>query len=130
MSSPSLSLVLGPTTPKLWNKRLGAVIEEQAQRYGDHIAASFPWQEVQLSYRDLFVRSNTMAKAMLASGLKHGECVAIMAGNCFQYIEAFLGASLIGCPYVVLNNTYSAKELVEALRITCEHPRPPRVNFS
>ncbi|KAK7885648.1 hypothetical protein LTR67_009999 [Exophiala xenobiotica] len=40
-----------------------------------------------------------------------------MAGNCYQYVEAFLAAARIGCPFVVLNNTYSPKEVVNALRV-------------
>lgn len=114
----SLSLVSGPKTPALWSKSLAQVIDEQAAQHGAHTATSFPWQGVCLSYQDLASRSKALAKAMLSCGLQHGDHVAIMAGNCYQYIEAFLGAARIGCPYVVLNNTYSPEELVNALRLT------------
>ncbi|KAK5263938.1 hypothetical protein LTR96_010656 [Exophiala xenobiotica] len=40
-----------------------------------------------------------------------------MAGNCYQYVETFLAAARIGCPFVVLNNTYSPKEVVNALLV-------------
>lgn len=117
-TSESQSYVSGPLTPALWSKTLSHLIEEQAVRYGSHTAAAFPWQDVRLSYRDLWDHSETLAKAMLSCGLQHGDCVAIMAGNCFQYITAFLGAARIGCPYVVLNNTYSPQELTNALSLS------------
>ncbi|KAJ4983157.1 4-coumarate-CoA ligase [Stagonosporopsis vannaccii] len=41
-----------------------------------------------------------------------------MAGNRIEYIEFFLAAARIGCPLVVLNNTYSAAELITALKRT------------
>lgn len=119
--SPAKSLVSGPKTPKLWEHTLGELIQQQKTRYGDHPATEFSWQQNHIySFKDLSERSELLAKSMLARGLKHGDNVAIMAGNCYQYIEAFLGCARIGCPFVVLNNTYTSKELVSALKSTCE----------
>jgi acyl-CoA synthetase (AMP-forming)/AMP-acid ligase II len=78
-----------------------------------------PWQNCRLSYRQLSERSKSLAKSMLEAGLQHGDCVGIMAGNCYQYIEVFLGAGRIGCPVVVLNNTYSPAELSNAASASC-----------
>ena len=116
-SSPSPSLVTGPRTPELWNYTMGELITMQAAQFGNHTATIFSWQRQRLSYQDLAQRSEEVARSMLASGLKHGDCVAIMAGNCYQYIETFLAAARIGCPFVVLNNTYSPKEVVNALQV-------------
>jgi acyl-CoA synthetase (AMP-forming)/AMP-acid ligase II len=33
---------------------------------------------------------------MLEMGLRKGDCVGVMAGNCYQYIEVFLGGGRIG----------------------------------
>jgi mevalonyl-CoA ligase len=119
--APTKSFVSGPNSPKLWEETLGELIQRQAAKYGDHTAVTFSWQQNhKLSYRDLATRSEVIAKSMLARGLKHGDNVAIMAGNCYPYIETFLAAARIGCPFVVLNNTYTPKELVTALKVTCE----------
>jgi acyl-CoA synthetase (AMP-forming)/AMP-acid ligase II len=121
--SPVMSLVSGPKTPELWEETLGELIQRQAAKYGNHTAATFSWQRNhRLSYKDLSSRSEAVAKSMLAKGLTHGDNIAIMAGNCYQYIETFLAAARIGCPLVVLNNTYTAKELVSALKVTCKSP--------
>ncbi len=118
--SPSQAFVSGPRTPELWTYTLGEVVTRQAMLFGNHTAAIFSWQRRKMSYSDLASRSEVLAKSMLARGLKHGECIAIMAGNCYQYIETFLAAARIGCPFVVLNNTYSPNELVSALKVTCK----------
>lgn len=116
----TLALVQGPKEPALWTKTLGKFIDEQATRYEDRPAVIFPWQSVRLSYRQLADRGNVLASAMLSMGLRHGDCVGIMAGNCYQYIEVFLGGSRIGCPVVVLNNTYTPGELSSAVNRSCK----------
>ena len=98
--------------------KLGDLIDQQAKQNGDRTAASFPWQDHSFSYRHLADMSKLLAKAILEAGLKHGDCVGIMAGNCYQYIELFLGAARIGCPFVVFNNTYTPKELCAAVSIS------------
>ncbi|OJJ94673.1 hypothetical protein ASPACDRAFT_1883935 [Aspergillus aculeatus ATCC 16872] len=105
----------GPTEPALWHKTLGELIDLQEAHYGSREAVVVPWQSARLSYRQLAERSRVLAQAMLNMGLHPGDCVGIMAGNCYQYIEVFLGSGRIGCPVVVLNNTYTPAELTSAV---------------
>lgn len=108
----SLSVVEGPRLPPLWNKTLADLIKEQASKYADREAVVVPWQSARITYARLGERSSLMAKSLLAyAGLKRGDCVGIMSGNCYQYIEIFLGAGRIGCPVAVFNNTFSPREL-------------------
>ncbi|KAF9250418.1 hypothetical protein DTO027I6_4047 [Penicillium roqueforti] len=117
----NLALVYGPTEPQLCLKTMGALIEDQAAQFGDRPAVVFPWQSVRLSYRQLADRSKALAGEMLEMGLHHGDCVGILAGNCYQYVEVFLAGARIGCPVVVLNNTYTPAELENAvLRSSCK----------
>ncbi|CAP95844.1 hypothetical protein E8E15_010305 [Penicillium rubens] len=111
-----LALLQGSKEPALWFETLGNFIDKQASQYEDRVAAIFPWQSVRLSYRQLAERSKILAKAMLEMGLRKGDCVGVMAGNCYQYIEVFLGGGRIGCPVVVLNNTYIPRELMSAVQ--------------
>lgn len=119
----SLSLLHGPTHPPLWQKSIGALTDEQAALHGDRPAVIVPWQSVKLSFRQLANRSWVVADALLQFGLRHGECVGIVAGNRFEYLEVFLGASRLGCPVVVLNNTYTPDELQNALQTTRRETR-------
>lgn len=113
--SKNASLVYGPTTEPLWNITLGALIEKQAARYGERTAVVFPRQNIRRTYRDLFVRSRLVSKALIEQGLEAGDCVGIFAGNCCEYVETFLGAGAIGCPVVVLNAGYTPTELRDAI---------------
>ena len=116
------ALVYGPQDPPLCTKTLGALIDELAIRFGDQPAVVVPWQSVRLSYRDVAERSLIVSKALLSTGcIRRGDCVGIMAGNCYQYVEVFLGAARIGCPVVVLNNTYTPDELRNAVSISCRY---------
>ncbi|KAL3432906.1 hypothetical protein BDV09DRAFT_197321 [Aspergillus tetrazonus] len=120
--STQLSLVHGPKEPPLWlDKTLCTVIDQQEASYPDRTALIVPWQSTRLSYHQLAERSRVVAKALLGAGLRHGECIGIMDGNSYEYIEVFLGAARIGCPVVVLNNTYTPDELRNAVyRSSCK----------
>lgn len=111
----NLSLVSGPTTPQLWKTTLGSLIDQQARDYGQTTAVVVPWQGARVSFSELAERSRQVAMSLLSAGLKKGDCIGIFAGNCLEYIEIFLGASRIGCPVVVLNNTYTENELQNAV---------------
>lgn len=128
-SQTDLALVYGKTEMPLWTKKLGDVIDAQGEQYGSKVAAVFSWQNQSLSYLYLAQRSKVLAYAMLSMGLQHGDCVGILAGNCYQYLEVFLGSARIGCPVVVLNTTYSPNELKNALAQSGKSIQLPRVSF-
>lgn len=116
-----VSLVYGPTSPPLWRKTLAELIQEQATRYGEREAVVVPWQSARLSYAKLGERSALVAKALLEGGIRCGDSVGIMAGNCYQYIEVFLGAGRIGCPVAVFNVTFSPQEVDRMISHTGEN---------
>lgn len=114
------SLVNGPSTPSLWSKPLAEVIKEQANKYAEREAVIVPWQSARLTYGRLGERSALVAKALLDTGVKRGDCVGIMAGNCYQYIEVFLGAGRIGTPVAVFNTSFSPQDLETMIARTGE----------
>ncbi|GME46813.1 uncharacterized protein LTHEOB_1195 [Neofusicoccum parvum] len=116
-----MSLVYGPTDPPLWEKTLAELINEQAEKYEEKKAVVIPWQNASLTYRDLANRGVEVARDILALGLRPGDCIGILAGNCQEYIEVVMGAGYAGCPLVVLNINYTPKELASAVeRTTCK----------
>ncbi|OAL21897.1 hypothetical protein AYO20_11298 [Fonsecaea nubica] len=59
-----------------------------------------------------------LAKALVARGLRAGDRIGIMAGNCEQYVSVFFACMRLGCILVILNNTYTASEALYALKFT------------
>lgn len=113
------ALVEGPVDSPLWlETTLADVVSNQAEKFGEKDVAVFPWQDVRISYSRLAERGKSVAKALLYSGVKPSECVAILAGNRFEYLEVVVGGGLIGCSVLVLHTTYKAWELYNALEKT------------
>ncbi|KAJ5081197.1 hypothetical protein N7456_013435 [Penicillium angulare] len=113
-----LAVVNGSSDKSLWSRNLEHILQERSTQYKDKPAVIFPWQGVQLSFRELHDRAITVAESLLRAGVHHGDCIGIMAGNRYEYLEAFVGGGLIGCRVLVLNNTYRPWELEQALNRT------------
>lgn len=111
-----LSIVHGAEEPALWSQTLGQLIEEQATQYGDRTALVTPWQDKRLSFRQLADSSQVLATAMVQAGLRLGDCIAVLAGNRYEYIQVFLAGARIGCPVLPLNNAYTPAEVLRALQ--------------
>ena len=115
------SIVSGSRDVPLLSLTLGELLKKQAELYGSREAVVFPQQRVRFTYQQLSERSKTVANSLLAAGLSHGDKVGIMAGNCYQYVVMFLAGGRIGCPVVVLNDTYSPQELLNAVSASREY---------
>ncbi|KAL4786318.1 hypothetical protein BJX76DRAFT_365965 [Aspergillus varians] len=113
-----LSVVYGPTEPELLDVTLGELLTLQSLQYGDYECLVFPWTGARWTYADLNDEADRVARGMLAMGIKKGDRVGIMAGNCEQYVSVFFAAARVGAILVVLNNTYTPSELYYALSHT------------
>ncbi|KAL4925075.1 putative long-chain-fatty-acid-CoA ligase [Aspergillus undulatus] len=110
-----LSIVYGDTQPELLDVTLGELLTLQSLQYGDYECLVFPWTGARWTYADLNDEADRVARGMLAMGIQKGDRVGIMAGNCEQYISIFFAAARVGAILVVLNNTYTPRELYYAL---------------
>lgn len=111
----TLSLVHGAAEPALVDFTLGDLLDEQCALRGDKECLVVPWTGARWSYSELQHRSRSLAKAMLALGVRGGDRVGILAGNCEEYVSVFFAAGYVGCVLVVLNSTYTATEAQYAL---------------
>lgn len=69
-----------------------------------------------ISYAALSAASAKAAKAMLASGVRNGDRVALLMGNEPQWVVFALAASMIGAVFCPLNTWYKAEELYWTLK--------------
>lgn len=83
---PGLSYHVGPHSPPLKHVTLAQLLQEQVLLNGDGEAVVSAWQNIRWTYRDLHEKSNTLAKCFYALGIRKGDRMAIMAGNCAEYV--------------------------------------------
>ena len=63
------------------------------------------------TFGELLEKSEAMAGAMQAMGLRHGERVGILMGNDEKWLALFYGAALIGAVTVPVNTRFKAAEI-------------------
>ena len=90
---------------------LGGAIALGASRHGDRIAIADELGE--LSYRQLDQRSNALANAWRARGLKAGEGVAILIRNHRGFLESVFAAAKCGARIILLNTSFAGPQIRE-----------------
>ncbi len=98
---------------------LGAVAASAA-RYPDVIAISSPGHRP-ATYRQLWQRSNRLARGLARTGVGPGARVGIMCRNSPTFVYALLGATKLGADIVFLNTGTGAAQLaavIEAEELT------------
>jgi long-chain acyl-CoA synthetase len=92
------------------------VFLERVSRYGDHpalrvLAAGGAPDDAVLSWREWGAAARAFGAALVHAGLQPGECVAILAGNGFEWPIADLGVVMAGGVSVGLYPTSPAVQL-------------------
>ena len=113
-----LSITHGPADIPLLDFTLSELLDFQCQQYGLQECLVIPWTGARWTYDFLRQESVMLARALLSRGIKPGDRVGIMAGNCEQYVSVLFGCMRIGAILVILNNTYTSSEAQYALDFT------------
>ncbi|ADG80411.1 AMP-dependent synthetase and ligase OS=Tsukamurella paurometabola (strain ATCC 8368 / DSM /CCUG 35730 / CIP 100753 / JCM 10117 / KCTC 9821 / NBRC 16120/ NCIMB 702349 / NCTC 13040) OX=521096 GN=Tpau_3836 PE=3 SV=1 [Tsukamurella paurometabola] len=95
---------------------IASVLHTAVERFADHPAVVDG--DLRISYASLRDRSRSVAKALLAEGVRPGDRVAICAPNGHEWIEAALGLATIGAVLVPVNTRYTGPEIVDLLERT------------
>ena len=86
---------------------------EAVHKYGNRTA--FDSVNDQITFDRLWERMSYIAGALSDLGLKRGERIGILSGNCTDYIVYHYAAAKIGAILLVLNTRHTRKELIWAL---------------
>ena len=113
-----LSVAHGPADVPLLDFKLADLLDFQCEEYGLHECLIIPWTGARWTYDFLRRESVLLARAMAAAGIRPGDRIGIMAGNCEQYVAVFFAAMRVGAILVILNNTYTVSEARYALEFT------------
>lgn len=117
---PNLSIVAGPLDPPLLTITLSQLLAQQAALYPNNECLVIPWTGARWTYRHLVEESNVIARGLLKHGVRPGDRVGIMAGNTETYVSVFFACAKVGAMCVTLNNTYTVREVENALKHTSE----------
>lgn len=99
-----------------WPATIPHAAEAAARAWGDHpalICTARSW-----TFAELWSDARQVASAFLASGIRHGDRVAIWAPNSREWILSALGAQIVGAAIVPLNTRFKGPEAADILRRT------------
>ena len=83
---PGLSYHVGPTSKPLKHITLHQLLAEQVILNGDCEALVSAWQGICWTYRELDRLSDELARKFYGLGIRKGDRMGIMAGNCGEYV--------------------------------------------
>ena len=131
MADPSTSTSNGPPHLKLSLFRpslhypthpYAAMLAQTAERYPEQVALLF--KDVNLTYRELQALVNSFANALLAIGVKAGECVCLLMTNRPEYVISWFAITSIGAVASPMNPSYKEREVAYQLSNSEAVPAP------
>uniref|UniRef100_A0A915IP81 Medium-chain acyl-CoA ligase ACSF2, mitochondrial n=1 Tax=Romanomermis culicivorax TaxID=13658 RepID=A0A915IP81_ROMCU len=114
-STAKWSYVHGASALPLMYKTTGQILEESVDKYGDRTAFIFPKQDVRKNYREFYSDVKSLARGLLALGLRTGDRVGMWGPNTYEWVVAQFASSLAGLIFVTVNPAYEQDELAYAL---------------
>ena len=89
------------------------LIEEKARKYGDRIFLLY--EDKEFTFRQMDENANRMANFLLSLGAGKGKGVAIIMGNCPQYLDVYIGSQKIGMYSIPINTSLRGDSLLYIL---------------
>ena len=93
---------------------LARSLDRNADRTPDEAAVIF--RDTRLTHRQLLDRVNALAAAFLTAGVGKGDIVALLMGNCPEFLESALAVNRVGAAFLPLNVRLAEPELEYIIR--------------
>ncbi|WP_262173770.1 long-chain-fatty-acid--CoA ligase [Saccharococcus sp. Marseille-Q5394] len=90
-------------------------------------------EELVMTYSELKVATERLAKYLYKQGMKKGDHVAVMLPNCAEYVVCYFALQRLGCTQVQVNTLYQSSELTHILNdskakwIVCDDAQVPKL---
>ncbi|WP_306371598.1 non-ribosomal peptide synthetase, partial [Nocardiopsis sp. CC223A] len=97
------------TGPGVADRTVGEVFEEHARRDPDAVAVVFGDQR--LTYAELDVRADRLARHLAASGVRRGDAVGVLLERGVEAAVAVVAAVKAGAPYLMLDSGFPDERL-------------------
>src|SRR4051794_1155289 len=108
-------LVQTALAARRWGATVAAGVVMNARRYPDDIA--FIDDRGALTWRELHLRSNALARVLVERGVQPRQAVALMCRNHRGFVDAMLAVSKLGADAVFLNTGFPGPQLREGLEL-------------
>lgn len=95
---------------------MGQLLDMQAERYPNHEAVVYPFENVRWTYSEFCDRVNRIARGLIRIGVKKGQHVAVWATNVPEWLLAQFAIAKVGAVLVTVNTNYKVFELEYLLR--------------
>jgi fatty-acyl-CoA synthase len=102
--------------PSLRGLTIGGVLDQAASKWPDKEALIAVHQDVRWTWSELRDRAKALAAGLLASGLKPGDRIGMLATNRAEWLITQFGSAYAGLILVNINPGYRTAELEYALR--------------
>ncbi len=89
---------------------VGELLKESTKKFGHQEAVIYSEQNIRYTYAEFYQETSRVAKALLATGLKKGDHIAIWATNVPEWLLLQFAAARIGAVLVTLNTSYQSSE--------------------
>ena len=110
-----LAYTHGAISEPLLGQTIGENLRRTVERFGDRLALVVQHQRYRATYRELWEQVETVARALLARGVRKGDRVGIWAPNRFEWVLVQFATARIGAILVNINPAYQVSELGYAL---------------
>jgi crotonobetaine/carnitine-CoA ligase len=107
---------IGPADFGVERFSIAAVLDRRAEQYPDRVMMSIGGVDV--TFEQMRQRSCAAANALLDLGIGPGDCVALFAGTCPEWIYFWLGAGRIGAVAAAVNAANKGDFLLHAFRVS------------
>jgi fatty-acyl-CoA synthase len=89
---------------------LGRLLDETVEKYPDTEAVVYVDRDFRLTYREFGALVDTVAKGLMALGIKRGEKVAVWANNVPYWVTLQFATAKIGAVMLTVNTHYRSHE--------------------
>jgi fatty-acyl-CoA synthase len=107
---PPLSYSRGPNRPLL-DLTIGGLLHRTADRFPDRLAVASCHQSKRLTWGELSVEADRVARGLWSLGVRRGDRVGLWSTNCIEWIILHMGCARAGAALVNVNPAYRSHEL-------------------
>jgi len=105
----------GASSAPLIGQTIGSFLSTISEKHGDREALVVPFQNVRMTYRELYREAERFAAGLKKMGLQPGDRIAILSQNNAEWVIAQFGTAIAGLILITVNPSYRLSELEHAL---------------